>query len=491
MFTRFRKNNHVHIQDFSKNTVTFTGIPAHVNEIMKLVQLSEQDIAHLRLIDDLMKEHAPEIAKRHYEMIMAIPEMEGIFNEFTTYERYVPAITNYYLQLTNPKIDKQYIESRKNIGRIHSRIKLTEDWFIGSYARVTEYLTPYIVARFKADAKKLANVITALNRIITFDTIIVLESYKEANEFQLIDNISDAMDEIAKIDEVGNLLAVVDQTSLEANEVNESTKQLNKSFDEIASTAGEASNRTKMMVDQAVESKKVVEKSLTGFLQTIEDFRKSKDNFQALTEKVNNISEVIDFIKSIADETNLLALNASIEAARAGEHGRGFAVVADEVRKLAEQTRVSVENITAEMEEVLQDSSTVTTEIDTFSENFNKQMDQTNVSMKAIDDIMSHISEVNDAISTIAAITDKEAEMTEEITAKMNALNDHFENTKNLTVLTGKSVYTAGKGVNHIRKNSLNIVKMPTKEQLERIERTEKRVIDWLEYNEKNGFTLD
>src|SRR5699024_10939907 len=130
------------------------------------------------------------------------------------------------------------------------------------------------------------------------------------------------------------------------------------------------------------------ESSLTGFLKMIEDFQQSKDNFQTLTEKVNNISEVIDFIKSIADETNLLALNASIEAARAGEHGLGFAVVADEVRKLAEQTKTSVENITNEMIEVQQDSKNVSTDIENFSENLGKHVDQTNVSMKAIEVIM-------------------------------------------------------------------------------------------------------
>src|SRR5690625_4022413 len=123
------------------------------------------------------------------------------------------------------------------------------------------------------------------------------------------------------------------------------------------------------MVHQANESKDVVETSLTSFLAMIREFQQSKENFQSLTKKVNNISDVIDFIKSIADETNLLALNASIEAARAGEHGLGFAVVADEVRKLAEQTKVSVEKITNEMVQIQQETKNVGQTIDTFSEN--------------------------------------------------------------------------------------------------------------------------
>lgn len=483
-----RKNKRIHIPDFTTSDLPLDHIPENIHEIIKLVQLTKQDIDHLHLIDEIMEEHASTIAKRHYEMIMDIPEIKDIFNTFTTYDRYVPAITNYYKQLTKPQINAQYIKSRIAIGDIHSRIQLTEEWFIGSYIRVYEYLVPFITTKFSSSPQKLAKILIALNRMITFDTIIVLEAYEQANEFHLIENVSDAMDQMTKIDEVGNLLSVVEQTTAEASEVNEATKHLNAAMEEISSTANNVSERTIMMVDQAGESKHVVESSLNGFLTMFEDFQQSKDNFQALTEKVNTISEVIDFIKSIADETNLLALNASIEAARAGEQGLGFAVVADEVRKLAEQTKVSVENITTEMEEVQQESSNVSSSIETFSENLSKHMEQTNVSMKAIDHIMGHIDEVNNAISTIASITEREADATEEISVKISSLNDHFENTKKLTVLTGKSVYTAGTGVNDIRKTALERVKSPTEEQQKRIKQTEEKVVEWLEYNDVHGF---
>src|SRR5690625_3131710 len=175
------------------------------------------------------------------------------------------------------------------------------------------------------------------------------------------------MDEITNIDEVGSLLAVVKQTTAEANEVNTAIQQLNTSVEEIASTTNKASIRTEMMVEQARESKSIVESSLTGFLTMINNFQKSKSDFQSLTDKINSISEIIVFIKDIADKTNLLALNASIEAARAGEDGLGFAVVADEVRKLAEQTRTSVEKITEEISEVQQESGSVSASIEYFS----------------------------------------------------------------------------------------------------------------------------
>jgi len=483
-----RKNKRIDIQNFTERDLPLSELPESVHKIVKLVQLTKQDVNYLHLIDDLMEEHAPVIAERHYEMIMDIPEMKEIFNTFTTYERYITAITKYFRQLTKPQLNEEYISIRKKIGAIHSNIKLTEEWFIGSFTRVYEYLVPYISSRFASKPRQLAGILVALNRIITFDTILVIKAYEEVNDFQLIESVSDAMDEITKIDEVGSLMEVVEQTTSEANEVNDATKQLNAAVEEVATTANDASKRTETMVDQAGESKEIVEASLTGFLTMIEDFQKSIDSFQELSNKVDNISEVIDFIKGIADETNLLALNASIEAARAGEHGLGFAVVADEVRKLAEQTKTSVENITQEMMEVQQDSKSVSSSIENFATRLSDHVEQSNVSMQAIDHIMEHIDEVNKAIATIAAITEREAEATEEISAKMSSLKEHFENTKKLTMITGKSVHTAGYGVNEIRKTVLEAVKSPTAEQKERIEESEERVVKWLQYNQEQGF---
>jgi len=410
-----KKNKRVQIPTFTKTDLVLENLPKNVHDIVNLVQLTTKDIEHLRLIDDLMEEHVETIAERNYEMVMDIPEVKEIFNEFTTYDRYVPAIINYFKQLTNPKLDDEYILYRKKIGAIHSRIKLTEEWYIGSYMRVYEFLMPYIAARYATNPQLLASILTALNRIITFDTILVLQAYKEMNDSNLIENVSDAMDEIMKIDEVGSLLFVVDETAKEADDMNEATKQLNSSVDEIASTAHKASERTSMMVDQAKDSKGIVETSLNGFLKMIDEFQQSKKDFEALTDKVNSISEVIEFIKSIADQTNLLALNASIEAARAGEHGLGFAVVAEEVRKLAEQTKMSVEDITKEMVEVQSESNNVSASIETFSKNLSEHVEDTNESMLAIDEIMAHIDEVNKAIATIASITEREAHMTEKL----------------------------------------------------------------------------
>jgi len=174
-----KRRESITIRDFKKEVFDIKDTN-HMEEILYLVQITKEDIQALHLIAELIEEHAPTMAERHYQMIQEIPEIKGIFHEFTTYERYTNAIIVYYKQLSKPVINDAYIEYRKKIGRIHSRIKLSEEWYIGSYMRVYEYIIPFITDKFKSDPITLSNILVALNRIIHLDTIIVLESYREA-----------------------------------------------------------------------------------------------------------------------------------------------------------------------------------------------------------------------------------------------------------------------------------------------------------------------
>ncbi|WP_062350625.1 methyl-accepting chemotaxis protein [Bacillus kwashiorkori] len=187
------------------------------------------------------------------------------------------------------------------------------------------------------------------------------------------------------------ILAASEELSQSSNEVKHSSEQVSATMQELASgsetqanNSSELSSAIGALTSQVIEADehgKVLQQTSSNVLQLAENGNSLMDSsgkqmkkidevikdtnakVQNLNEHSLSISELVSVIKDIADQTNLLALNAAIEAARAGEHGKGFAVVADEVRKLAEQVTVSVSDITGIVKNVQSEIDIVTSSL--------------------------------------------------------------------------------------------------------------------------------
>uniref|UniRef100_UPI002639EEF7 methyl-accepting chemotaxis protein n=1 Tax=Pseudomonas sp. TaxID=306 RepID=UPI002639EEF7 len=166
----------------------------------------------------------------------------------------------------------------------------------------------------------------------------------------LIGGISDGVTQIASAAE--QLSAVTEQTSVgvtaqkdETDQVATAMNQMTATVMEVARNAEEASQAATQADQQAREGDEVVSEAIVQIERLAAEVNNSTQAMTQLTTESDKIGSVLDVIKSVSQQTNLLALNAAIEAARAGEAGRGFAVVADEVRSLAQRTQQSTEEI--------------------------------------------------------------------------------------------------------------------------------------------------
>ncbi|NTV11997.1 MAG: methyl-accepting chemotaxis protein [Zoogloea sp.] len=201
-----------------------------------------------------------------------------------------------------------------------------------------------------------------------------------------------------------------------------SMEQLMHSVGNIAERTGETKSRSDSMFASAEQGREVVT-SLVGEMHRVaETVRNAGQIVQKLSEQSSRIGVVVGVIKEIADQTNLLALNAAIEAARAGEAGRGFAVVADEVRKLSERTAQATGEIGNTVRSIQTDIRSMVDSMDSGRSSVANGEHEAQAASTALDSILGDIGAVRGLVTEISKATIEQAGATEHVTQQLGRL---------------------------------------------------------------------
>ena len=261
---------------------------------------------------------------------------------------------------------------------------------------------------------------------------------------ELISGIRDGVSQIASAAE--ELSAVTEQTSagvnsqkIETDQVATAMHEMTATVQEVARNAEQASQAAAAADNEAREGDTVVNQAIDQIERLAVEVGRSTEAMAVLQQESDKIGSVMDVIKAVAEQTNLLALNAAIEAARAGEAGRGFAVVADEVRGLAQRTQKSteeIEGLVAGLQNGTQQVASVMNNSRSLTDSSVELTRKAGVSLENITRTVSNIQSMN---QQIAAAAEQQSAVAEEISRSIVNVRDVSEQTATASDETAKS----------------------------------------------------
>ncbi|WP_432456117.1 MULTISPECIES: methyl-accepting chemotaxis protein [unclassified Agarivorans] len=257
----------------------------------------------------------------------------------------------------------------------------------------------------------------------------------------LIGNVVDNATELATTssgikDSASNNLAAIQRQLSETEQAATALNEMSSATNEVAKSANKTAEHTRSCSELAKKGDQMVLNTASQINQLNDEMTATADKITHVSTQSDTIGSVLDVIKGIAEQTNLLALNAAIEAARAGEQGRGFAVVADEVRNLAQRTQESTIEIERIIEELQAASSNASGSMLSSQEALQSTIEESQLANQTLEEILENINQINDMNLQIAAASDEQnmvaSDVSRNVTEIFSLSNEITSNAENV-----------------------------------------------------------
>ncbi|MDP5147787.1 methyl-accepting chemotaxis protein [Shewanella sp. ULN5] len=233
-----------------------------------------------------------------------------------------------------------------------------------------------------------------------------------------------------------------DRTVMVVTAINEMGATVN----EIASNAAQAAVTAREADTESLEGQQVVTRARDTINQLSKDVEQVGEVIESLATHTKSIGSILDVIRAISEQTNLLALNAAIEAARAGEAGRGFAVVADEVRNLASRTAASTNEVQSMIDKLQSEASRAVTAMEQSRNRSREGVQAVDEASNSLSGISQQIASISDMNIQVAAATEEQSTVVEDINRNVTEINDITQR----TAQTAQAAAQASKALNQL-----------------------------------------
>ena len=326
--------------------------------------------ARLKALRPLVAAALPDILDQFYLDISKHPEVDDMFRNAEMRAHARSKQMEHWLLICDAEFGQSYLDSVERIGRTHARLGLKPQWYFGGYAKIITGLMKAIVSsgagaslmrRLTRRNEEIDASIDAVTKAAMLDMDLCMstieacateaereERIKLANDFEhsvaaIVTSVATAAEDLSQAartmsasaenssEKSSVVAAAAEEATVTAQTVAAAASQLTNAIAEISSSAGEAASTSSGAKSEA---------------------ERTGGTMRELAEAAEKIGAIVSLIETVAEQTNLLALNATIEAARAGEAGKGFAVVASEVKTLAGQTGKATDGISNQVQNV-------------------------------------------------------------------------------------------------------------------------------------------